>query len=305
MEEPVGGSMSSVFAARHRVATNGITLTVHTAGPLDGPMVLLLHGFPECAHGWSRQVPALAEAGYFCVVPEQRGYADSDRPPRVRDYRLEHLCADALGVADHFGRARFHVVSHDWGGVVGWSLALDHAPRVASFTALNIPHPGVMLRHLATPGQLRKSWYIFAFQLPWLAERLLTVDRLTRLMFANTVTKPFTEDDLAAYRAAWTAPGAIGSMVAWYRAIVRRPRLPRNDRVTRPAMVVFGQRDLALDWRMAPSSVDRCDAGELHLLPDAAHFVQHDAPAEVNRLLLDFLGRHRGEPGTGPGAGVS
>lgn len=290
---------------RHRVATNGVTLTVHTAGPVDGPLVLLLHGFPESADGWCRQLPALVEAGYFCVAPDLRGYVDSDRPPRVRDYRVDTLVADVLGLADHFGRARFHVVSHDWGGILGWWLALDHGPRVASFATLNIPHPRVMLRHVLTsPHQLRKSWYIFAFQLPF-ADRLLTPDRLTRVMFGNTTTKPFGPDEVARWREGWSAPGAAWSMIAWYRAVVRHPVLPRNDRVARPTLVIFGQRDLALDWRMAERSAARCDDVALHLLPDAGHFVQHDAAAEVNALLLDFLGRHRGEPGTGPPAGVS
>lgn len=290
---------------RHRVATNGVTLTVHTAGPPDGPMVLLLHGFPESADGWRRQLPALAAAGWFCVAPDLRGYADSDRPARVRDYRVDTLVADVLGVADHFGRARFHVVSHDWGGILGWWLALDHAPRVASFAALNIPHPRVMLRHvLTTPRQMRKSWYILAFQLPF-AERALTVDALTRVMFGNTTTKPFTPDEVAGWQERWSPPGAARSMIAWYRAVLRHPVWPRNDRVTRPTAIVFGQRDLALDWRMAPLSAARCDDAAVHLLPDAGHFVQHDAADEVNALLLDFLGRHRGEPGTGPSAGVS
>lgn len=291
---------------RHRVRTADVTLTVFTHGPVAGPAVVLLHGFPECAHGWSRQVPALAEAGYFCVVPELRGYADSDRPPRVADYRVERLVDDVIRVADHFGRRRFHVVAHDWGGVLGWHLAADHGERVASHASLNIPHPGVMIRHLLTsPRQLAKSWYLFAFQLPGLAERLLTPERLGRVMFANTTTRPFDADDLAVYRAAWGQPGAVSSMVAWYRAAARHPVRPRHDRVRRPTLVVFGQQDRALDWRMASPSAARCDDAAVHLLPDAGHFVQHDAPAQVNRLLLDFLDRHRHEPETGPAGGVS
>ncbi len=276
-----------------------------TAGDPANPAVVLLHGFPECAYGWVRQVPALVQAGWFCIAPDLRGYATSDRPTRVRDYAVDVLVADVLGVADHFGRARFHLVSHDWGGVLGWHAALDHAERVASFTAMNIPHPSVFQRHLRTWGQLKRSWYILAFQLPMLPESMLTVDRLTGALFGNTTTKPFTAEDLAVYREAWRQPGAAAGMLAWYRAGARHPVTPKNKRVTRPSLVVFGQRDLALDWRMAEWSAERCDDVELRLLPDAGHFVQHDAPDQVNAFLLDFLARHRGEPGTAPSGAIS
>jgi epoxide hydrolase 4 len=286
------------LGVQQRVHTNGISLSCWTAGDPGNPAVLLLHGFPECAHSWTRQVPALVQAGWFCIVPDLRGYASSDKPAEVSSYSVSTLVADVLGLADHFGCARVHLVSHDWGGILGWHTALDHADRVASFTAMNIPHPSVMARHLRTFGQLRKSWYIFAFQLPWLPERMLTVDRLTRVMFANTTTKPFTEEEVARYREAWSTPGAAAGMLGWYRAALRYPVAPKNKRVTRPTLIVFGQRDLALDWQMAGMSAERCDDVVLRLLPDAGHFVQHDAAEEVNRLLLDFLGRHREEPGT-------
>jgi pimeloyl-ACP methyl ester carboxylesterase len=286
-----------------RVKVNGIELAVTTAGPPDGPMVLLLHGFPECAHGWSRQVGPLAEQGYFCVVPDQRGYATSDKPPRVADYAVGHLVADAEGLIDHFGRARCHVVSHDWGGVVGWTLAAERPERVASLTAMNIPHPRVFARFLRTPGQLARSWYIFALQLPWLPEwrmRRDGYDVLVRTMFTHTVHRPYSPEDLAAYREAWGQPGALEGMVNWYRAAARRPTLPRAARVTVPTLIVFGEQDRALDARMAALSAELCDDVRLELLPDAAHFVQHDAPDAVNRFLREFLGAHRGAGGTTP-----
>lgn len=288
-----------------RVRTNGIELAVWTAGPEEGPAVVLLHGFPECAHGWARQVPALARAGFRCVVPDLRGYGASDRPLRVRDYAVDVLVADVLGLMDAEGRRRFHVVAHDWGGILGWHLALDHADRVASFAALNIPHPEVMWRKVwSSPAQARRSWYILAFQVPGLAERLLTPDRLTRALLSSAGDRPFTPEDLAVYRGAWTRPGAVRAMVSWYRAALRHRRRPRGARVARPTRIVWGQADTALGWEMATESAARCDDVTLHLLPGVGHFVQHNAAAEVTRLLLEFLESHRGEPGCGPAGDI-
>lgn len=283
------------MSATRRVRTNGIELEVHTLGPEDGPMVLMLHGFPECAHGWMRQAPSLAEQGFFCVVPDQRGYGRSDKPRRLRDYRMDVLVEDARGLIDAHGRAKAHVVCHDWGGAVGWTLATTHRDRVATLSALNMPHPGVMARYLRTPAQLRRSWYMFAFLLPGLPERALARDDhagLVRAMSANTEREVYSAEDLAAYRDAWSQPGALSAMLRWYRAALLRPTIPKLTRCLVPTQIVFGQRDRALDWHMAVESAALCDDVSLHLIEDAAHFVQHDVPEEVTRLLLDFLDAH-------------
>ncbi len=290
------------------VVTRGARLHVVTEGPEDGPMVLLLHGFPETSAGWRRQMPALAEAGWFCVAPDQRGYGRSDKPARTRAYRIGALVDDALAVIDAMGRRRCHVVGHDWGGMVAWWLALDHPERVASFSALNIPHPWVFSRWLFTSRQLLRSWYIFAMQLPWLPERSLSQDDhdpLVRVMFANSTAKPFTPEEVASWKEAWSRPGALSGMLAWYRAMARWPTFPRARRVSVPTRIVFGKQDLALDWRMAEDSAALCDDVQLTLIEEAGHFVQHDAPDRVNRILLDFLGTHREATGTGRGDGVS
>lgn len=278
----------------HEVRTNGIRLHVVTAGPEAGTPVLMLHGFPEYWGGWSRQLGPLAEAGYRLIVPDQRGYNTSDKPPRVRDYRIRNLVDDALGVLDHFGAERAHVVCHDWGGVIGWWLVLDHPDRVDRFAVLNMPELRVMRRAMATSRQLRNSWYIFFFQLPWLAERALGRDdfaRLVRTLYANTATKPFTDDELDGYRRAWAQPGALRAMLAWYRCVGRHPLdSPRAQRSDRPGLVIWGTRDTALSWKMAAPSARLLRDARLVLLDDAAHFVQHDAPDRVNAELLAFLG---------------
>ena len=284
-------------ALSHReISTNGIRLHVVTAGPEDGPMVLMLHGFPEGWWSWHRHIGPLAERGYLVVVPDQRGYGPSDKPSRIRDYRMEPIVADALGLADHFGRATFDVVCHDWGGFVGWWLATEHPDRVASFCVMNVAHPRVFARALRTPAQLRRSWYMFAMQVPGLPEWLLTRNdhaRLVEAMVKNVVHPVFDERDIEQYRECWRQPGCVPGMVAWYRALFRKPELPSRRRVTVPSRIVWGKQDEALGFEMVAPSARWCDRVEVTVIEDAGHFVQHDAAAEVEAILASWLSGNR------------
>ena len=157
------------------IATNGITLHAVTAGPEDGPLVLLLHGFPEFWYGWRRQIPALAAAGFRVLAPDQRGYNLSDKPRELSAYRLDALAADALGLIDAAGRERAFVVGHDWGAMVAWWLALVAPQRVERLAILNVPHPYVFRRHLMNDAeQQKRSIYAGFFQLPWLPQSALS-----------------------------------------------------------------------------------------------------------------------------------
>lgn len=150
-----------------RVAANGIELHTAEAGPAEGPLVFLLHGFPEFWYSWRNQIPALAENGFRVIAPDQRGYNLSGKPDGVSNYDLDRLAADIVGLADHFKRESFNVVGHDWGAAVGWWLAGKYAPRLQRLAVLNAPHPAVWvdaMRH--DPVQKRKSSYVRFFQLP-------------------------------------------------------------------------------------------------------------------------------------------
>lgn len=276
----------------HRdVKTGGVRLHVVTAGPAEGPMVLLLHGFPEAWFGWRRQMGLLAARGYFVVAPDQRGYNTSDKPNPIRDYAVDRLTEDALGLATAFGRHKLSVVGHDWGGVVAWWLGLDHADRVERMCVMNMPHPKVLARSLRT-RQLARFWYVALFQIPGLAEGLLPRNdfrRLSRAMTENTVHQPFSDRDLAEYRNAWAQPGALPAMLAWYRAAVRYPRRPVHDRVTVPTLMVWGAQDTALGAELVEPSLAQCDQARLVRIEDAGHFVQHDAIDRVNEALAGFF----------------
>ncbi len=270
-----------------------VRLHVVTAGPADGAPVLLLHGFPEFWWGWSHQLGPLVEAGYRVIVPDQRGYNTSDKPARTKDYRLDKLVGDVMGLLDALQLDRPALVCHDWGGAVGWQAILTYPERFRAFVPMNMPHPGVMNRELRTWRQLKKSWYIFAFQIPGIAERLLSANdcqKLVGALFTNTVNRPFTDDDLVRYREAWTQPGAIRGMVSWYRAIARHgASRPPHRTVDLPARMIWGKQDKALGFPMVEPSAAYLTQGDLQVIEEAGHFVQHDCPERVNELLLEFL----------------
>ncbi|MFO7321533.1 MAG: alpha/beta hydrolase [Chloroflexota bacterium] len=280
------------------VATNGVTLHVVQSGPEDGPLVLLLHGFPEFWYGWRHQIQPLAQAGFRVWAPDQRGYNLSDKPRGLDAYRLDTLALDIVGLIDAAGRDRAIVVGHDWGAVVAWWLALHHAERLHKLVILNVPHPVVMQRALRSrPRQMLRSLYAAFFQLPSLPEYLILRDNCRggkQALLKTSRPGTFSEADLEPYCRAWTQPGAMTSMLNWYRALVRRrPEMPAQPNVGIPTRIIWGAQDFALSREMAPESAALCDNGQLVMIEEATHWVQHEEPARVNALLLDFLGSPR------------
>ena len=276
-----------------RLQANGVELHAAAAGPSDGPLVLLLHGFPEFWYGWRRQIAPLAAAGLRVVAPDQRGYNLSSKPEGVAAYALDALADDALGLADALKRARFAVVGHDWGAVLAWHLAARNPERVERAAVLNGPHPATWGRHaLAHPSQALRSWYVGFFQAPFLPEWALGAADFAwlRASLART-SRPgaFSEEDLGRYRDAWARPGALTAMLNWYRALPRRAASLQAGRIRVPVRVVWGDRDLFLDRGLAEAGLALCDHGEAFHLPDATHWVQHKEPERVNRLLAEFL----------------
>jgi len=280
----------------HTVPTNGQHLHVVQCGPQEGPLVVLLHGFPEFWYGWRHQIEALAEAGYRVWAPDQRGYNLSSKPPCIRDYRVEELAADVLGLLTAAGREQATIVGHDWGAAVTWWLAAHHPHRVARAVVLNVPHPAVLARALRRNlRQLGRSWYMFFFQVPRLPEWLLRrkqYQALRRAMQGTSRPGTFEPTEMAAYQAAWAQPGAVRGMVNWYRAVRygAKGTLP-TPRITVPVRIIWGKRDAFLLSKLAQQSLAYCERGEICYLPEASHWVQHEAAEQVNSLLLEFLPR--------------
>jgi pimeloyl-ACP methyl ester carboxylesterase len=278
----------------HDIAANGIHLHVVQTGPATGPLVLLLHGFPEFWYGWRHQLPSLAAAGYCVWAPDQRGYNLSDKPQGVAAYRLEVVAADVIGLIDAAGRERACLVGHDWGGMVAWWLAI-HAPhRLARMVIINAPHGAAMRQQLRRhPAQWLRSAYIGWFQLPWLPEVVTRAGNwrlLVRALQRSSRPGTFAAADLKRYRQAWSHPQAMRAMLNWYRALGRRPpRFPTHPPITVPTLLIWGANDVFLGRELAHPSIEQCRAGQLVMIEDATHWVQHEQPARVNALIETFL----------------
>ncbi len=276
------------------IKTNGIKVHVVQAGPEDGKLVILLHGFPEFWYGWRKQIDFLAEKGFRVWAVDQRGYNTSDKPKGMAAYNLDLLSADVVGLIDAAGKDKVYLVGHDWGAAVAWWTANKTPERLEKLVILNVPHHAVMRKTLKeNPEQRRRSWYMMFFQIPWLPDTLLTMNgakALGRTLKMTSNPGAFTDSDLKEYYTAWSQPGAMTAMLNWYRAIAQKPpvRLP-SPRITVPTLILWGKKDTALTWEMGQKSVELCDDGRLTYFEDATHWVQHEKPDEVNRLIGEFL----------------
>jgi epoxide hydrolase 4 len=273
----------------------GLRVHAAEAGPADGPLALLLHGFPGFWYCWLRQMPALAEAGFHVLAPDQRGYNLTEKQG---PYSLDTLAADMAGLVTAAGCQKAFVAGHDWGAAVAWTLAFTHPERVEKLAVLNVPHPYVMVQGLrgGNVRQLLKSWYIFFFQIPRLPEALLSRNDFTglrRLLRGSGLPDTFSAADLDTYTTAWEQPGALRASIGWYRAMAKLSLSPRSRsldrRVTRPAMILWGDQDVALEASLGERSLQWCDDGRIVHYPGASHWVQLDAAEQVNRQLVQFF----------------
>jgi len=270
-----------------------VSLHAVAAGPNDGPVVVLLHGFPEFSYGWRQQIEPLAATGFRVVVPDQRGYNLSSKPSGVAAYALAELVSDVIAIADQLGREKIFLAGHDWGAAVAWSAALLHPQRISKLAVLNVPHPSVMRKFLSTrPRQLLRSWYMFFFQLPWLQEIFFSAFNfriVSRSLLRSSRPGTFSTEDLAQYRAAWSQPGALTGMINWYRALFRA-RVKFSDNIVRvPTRILWGDRDAFLLAEMARESLRYCTNAELFTFANATHWLQHEEAARVSELLIDFF----------------
>ncbi len=270
-----------------------VTLHAVAAGPKDGPVVVLLHGFPEFWYGWRKQIAPLVTAGFRVIVPDQRGYNLSSKPRGVASYSLAELVSDVIAIADQLSNEKVFLAGHDWGAVVAWGAALLHPERIAKLAVLNVPHPSVMRRFLSTSvQQMLRSWYILIFQIPWLPERIFSAFNFyvgTRALLRSSRPGTFSAHDLAQYCAAWTQRGALTAMINWYRAALRHSTPFADSTVRVPTRILWGARDRFLMPEMASESLRYCANAELFPFPDATHWLQHEEPEKVSQLLAEFF----------------
>ncbi len=275
------------------VLANGLRFHVVEEGPADGPLVLLLHGFPEFWYSWRHQLRSLASRGYRVVAPDLRGYHLTEKPEDVGAYDLDHLATDVVALIEALGAERAAVVGHDWGGGVAWHVGARHPDRVTRLVVVSSPHPGAVAAGLFRDLRLfLAAWYLFWFQVPWLPEWVLARSGVGAGLRRHAArAEAFTDADVAAYDAAARVPGAMRSAVHYYRAAFRRIwRASSTGPVAVPTLQVWGARDAAYLPVLAERPERFVSAPvRVEVLPEVGHFVPQEAPAELDRLLLDFL----------------
>jgi pimeloyl-ACP methyl ester carboxylesterase len=274
------------------VEANGIRFHLETDG--EGPLVLLLHGFPQTWYMWKAVMPQLAARGFRVVAPDTRGVGETSRPTRIADYRLRTLGDDVAALIRALGAERAHVIGHDWGGVIAWETAIAHPEVVDRLVVVNAPPMPHMVRtYVTSPLQLLRSWYIGFFQVPRLAERFLTrghAEVMRRIFEAGN----FSDEEIEVYRDAICRPGAAWAGLAYYRAIVRwlvsDLRRLRGSKVRSPTLVIWGEGDASLGKELT-HGLDRYVRGPLRIerLPTAGHFVVEDYPERFVELTSGFL----------------
>jgi len=274
------------------IITNGIRMHYVTQG--SGPLVILLHGFPEFWYSWRYQIPFLAEHGYTVVAPDLRGYNDTDKPRT--GYDVGTLIRDIAGLITGLGQQRAIIVGHDWGGVLAWAFAAAYPHMTERLIVMNAPHPQAMMREFRTPSQLRKSWYIFFFQLPWLPEYVLlrnNANEIGRMLRGAALQKSvFPREVTARFQQAMSKPGAMTAALNYYRQVFRRLPVSSNDpraRITTPTLLIWGEQDIALGIGLTKGLEQWVGDLEIKYIPDSGHWVQQEQPEEVNQYILEFL----------------
>jgi pimeloyl-ACP methyl ester carboxylesterase len=272
-----------------RIGVNDIELEVQVAEPAgrtEAPAVLLLHGWPDSHRLWRHQVPALTAAGFRAVVPDLRGFGASDRPGSVEAYGLAHILGDVIGVLDHLGVGRAHVIGHDWGAAVAWAVAALFPDRVDHLVALSVGHPSAF--GAAGLAQREKSWYMLLFLFEGVAERWLSDDD-----YANFRTWS-RHPDADAVISELSRPGALTASLNWYRANLPAAALVEPPLevppVARPTMGIWSKDDMALIEQNVTGSAAHVTAEwRYERIDGAGHWIPLEAPDELTGLLLDFL----------------
>jgi len=279
------------------IQSNGQTFEVATCGDGDR-LALCLHGFPEHALSWHKQLPVLAQLGYRAWAPNQRGYGLSFRPKSRSEYSIEKLMDDVAGIIDASGAQETVLIGHDWGAVVAWCFATRQIRPLDALIIMNVPHPLCYLQSLFRSSQIWKSWYIYLFQLPWLPEWLLARRgaRAVEEMVLRSATNPknFPRELLDVYCSNASAPGAMTAMLNWYRAAVSGGGMRRLMRQGFPAiptrtLMIWGEEDVALHKRTTYDTHRYVKDLTLRYLPGVSHWVQQDATEEVNEMIRCFL----------------
>ncbi len=275
---------------------DGLHFEVDQCG--DGEeLALCLHGFPEHSFSWRYQLPMLADAGFTAWAPNLRGYGSSSRPEGLQAYRLDELVEDVARIIEASGKEQVTLIAHDWGAVIAWEFALRQRMPLKRLIICNVPHPQAMQDAFGWT-QLKKSWYVFFFQIPWLPEYWLGRDQARAIadMFLTTTSNQsrFPTDVREVYRRNAAQPGALTAMINFYRGLLRgkrsRPRVDPRTPITAPTLMIWGEDDVALDKSTTLTTGEYVTDFTIRYLPGVSHWVQQEQPDAVNDMIRAFIG---------------
>ena len=268
---------------------DGFTFDVSDSGPADGPVVVLLHGYPENRTSWDAITPLLTDAGYRVLAPDQRGYSPRARPKRRRDYRITELADDIVALVDASGADKVHLVGHDWGGGVAWAFATLYPERLHTVTSLTTPHPRAMTASMVRSSQLFHSWYMLFFQLPRLPEMGFTRMQATNRRALSR--SGLNDEAIDRYVTPLMQPGAARGPINWYRALpLSRP--PRG-KVKVPTLYVYGTKDMFLGRKAADLTGNYVDAPyQYEVIEGATHWLPEQNADDVAHLVLEHAAKH-------------
>lgn len=268
---------------------------VTDSGPAEGPVVVLLHGFPQQNTSWAQIALLLTARGFRCLAPNQRGYSPGARPTRRSDYRSAELVEDTLALIDASGADRVHLVGHDWGAAVAWGVAAGAPERLASLSALSVPHPMAFVRSMLTSRQGLASWYMYVNQLPWVPERLmLGRDGRGRAIAKSLIRSGLTPQAAERDARAMTETGALTAALNWYRAMpLNGSGLRAADKITVPTLYVWSDRDIAITAKPARDTANYVSGPyRFETLHGASHWLPEEKPTEIADMLLQWFATH-------------
>lgn len=287
------------------LAVNGIELEVIIAGRGNPKFAILLHGFPETNYSWREQIPFLVANGYEVYAPNMRGYGRSSKPPLVSDYDIGHLTDDVAALIDIGAGGRdVTLVGHDWGAAVAWAFAIQAKRPLKHLIVMNVPHPSIMKAGLRTWAQIKKSWYIFFFQLPKIPEWRILKDNavaIAKVFRGAAIDKSKFPDEVCdVYRKNALIPGAMTAMINYYRAALsglRSANGPDLPKIKIPVLMIWGEEDTALGIELTQGYdglryEDLVENFTLKTLPNVSHWVQQEAPEAVNAIMSEWLKRN-------------
>ena len=258
----------------------------------DAPLILFLHGFPECWYSWRKQLAFFSDAGFRVWAPDLRGYNLSDKPRGVDAYHLNALELDIAELLDAARVEKAIVVGHDWGGLIAWRFAMDYPERVSKLVILNAPHPARWRAGFFMPQQWLHSWYILAFQLPRLPETFIAKNarRIAQGIRWSAVRKhAFTDADVEMYAQAIAQPDAMRAGLDYYRALMRWGFWLPVKRIDVPTQMLWGENDIALTKPLTYHTEKWVSDFRIQYVPNCGHWVQNEAAEQVNRAMFEFI----------------